>query len=322
MLVQAKPQGTPGKKDFLHQALIYDSVDEFVAAAVPFVRAGIDAGEPVLVRVKRVNAEALDRALGEDSGRADIAPADGFYDNPSRTRARVRQWAGARVGASRARMLGEPPWPLDHEAGIREWARHEAVVNIAFEGWPVTFTCPYDASELPDEIIAAAEATHPSILRSGGAGDSPSYAPPEEFCEELNARTPVRSGHPTLQMPFDIENLSALRTLVSDEGAAAGLWGDRLLDQTLAVDEVATNAILHGSSPARLKLWREEDELIWEVSDTGPGIADPLAGQIAPDPSALDGRGLWMARMICDALEFRCDTDGTVVSLHFSLDPN
>ena len=58
---------------------------------------------------------------------------------------------------------------------------------------------------------------------------------------------------------------------------------------------------------------------MWEISDTGPGIRDPLAGQMAPDPAALRGRGLWMARLICDALEFRTDRDGTVVALHFTL---
>ena len=322
MLVRAKTHPIPENGDFLHHALLYDSVENFVDAALPFVRAGIEADEPVLARVKRDNADALTQALGDDGGAADVAPAEGFYETPSRTRAKFLDWVGEHAGDARTRILGEPPWPLDSEAGIREWARHESVINVAFWGLPVTFACPYDEAALPDTIIDCAESTHPLILRSGGSSDSSAYARPELFVEKLNAQTPVRGGRPTMQMPFDLGNLDAVRSLVGSEGAAAGLQGDRLLDHTLAVDEVATNAILHGASPARLKLWREPGELIWEVSDTGPGIRDPLAGQIAPDPAALGGRGLWMARMISDSLEFRSDGDGTVVALHFALPAN
>jgi anti-sigma regulatory factor (Ser/Thr protein kinase) len=322
MQVQATPQGTPRKGEFLHQALIYDSAEDFVDAALPFVRAGLEAGEPILARVRRDNADALVSSLGEDAVRADIAPAEGFYETPSRTRAKFLEWANRHGPENRVRVLGEPPWPLDSEAEIREWARHESVINLAFSDRPVSFACPYDEGSLPEEIIHTAESTHPSILRSGGSSDSSSYAPPEVFCGELNAEAPVRAGQPAMQMPFDRGDLPAVRELVEQEAAAAGLRGVRLADVTLAVDEVATNAILHGSTTALLKLWREPGRLIWEVSDTGPGIRDPLAGQIAADPSALGGRGLWMARLICDALEFRGDGSGAVVALHVTLPGN
>jgi len=322
MLVRAKHHPTPGTGDFFHHALIYDSAQDFVAAALPFVRAGIEADEPVLARVRRDNADALTEALGGDAGDADIAPAEDFYDTPSRTRARFLDWVSERPRGVRMRILGEPSWPLESDAGIREWARHESVINVAFWNLPVSFACPYNERELPGEIIDCAQSTHPLILRSGGSSDSSVYARPELFVEKLNAQTPVRGGRPALQMPFDLGNLDAVRGLVESEGAAAGLAGDRLLDHTLAVDEVATNAIRHGASPARLKLWREPGQLIWEISDTGPGIRDPLAGQLAPDPVALGGRGLWMARMISDSLEFRSDGDGTVVALHFALPAN
>jgi anti-sigma regulatory factor (Ser/Thr protein kinase) len=319
MLVHSTSQDAPTTTGFLHQALIYDSVEDFVEAALPFVRAGIEDGEPVLARVKRDNAEALTAALGDAAEEADVAPAEDFYETPSRTRAKFLDWVDEHGGDARVRVLSEPPWPLDSEAGIREWERHESVVNLAFSGRPVSFACPYDARSLPGEIVDSAESTHPSILRSAGTSDSSAYTNPEDFCDKLNAQAPVRSGLPTLQMPFDRGDLRAVRELVEEEGSAAGLGGTDLFDMTLAVDEVATNAILHGSSTARLKLWREPGRLVWEVSDTGPGIRDPLAGQIAPDPMALGGRGLWMARMICDSLEFRSDGSGTVVALYVSL---
>ena len=320
MLVQSDMEADPQSRDLVHQALLYVSVDDFAESTAPFVLAGMEAGEPVLVRVGRDNAAALRAALGDAADDADLGASESFFDTPSRTRQKLLDWVAENgEGTHRVRVLSESPWPLESAAAVREWERHEAVTNVAFEGLAVSFVCAYDMRSLPSEIVEAAAATHPVIVRSGGAGESPTYSDPDEFCDWINARTPVRGDRPMLQMPFDLDNLAAVRRLAESEGAAAGLSGDHLFDHVLAVDEVATNAVLHGGPPAHLKLWREPGELIWEVSDGGAGIGDPLAGQLPPNPLELSGRGLWMARMTCDSLEFRSDSSGTVVSLHVAL---
>lgn len=320
MLVSAKEQASPRDGEFSHNALIYDSAEGFADVALPFVRDGIEAGEPTLVRIRRDNARTLTEALGGDARQADIAPAEEFYETPARTRDKLLDWIDRNDGqGKRVRVLGEPPWPVGSEAAMREWERYEAVANVVFWSFDASLGCLYDERLLPSDVIDSAAATHPVLTDPEGSGESSAYSRPELFCERLNAQTPTRTGHPLIQMPFDLDNLDAVRSLVESEGAAVGLRGSKLMDHMIAVDEVATNAIQHGASPARLKLWREPGEIVWEVSDTGAGIRDPLAGQIAPDPSALRGRGLWMARMICDALEFRTDQDGTVVALHFTL---
>jgi anti-sigma regulatory factor (Ser/Thr protein kinase) len=319
-VVSTEEQASPRDGEFSHQALIYESAEGLADVALPFVREGLDAGEPVLVRIRRDNARSLTQGLRDDAREVDIAAAEDFYETPARTRAKLLDWVDRNDGGGqRVRVLGEPPWPLRSEAGVREWERYEAVVNVVFWCFDACFGCLYDQQSLPPEVVDSAAATHPVLTHPDGSGESSAYSRPELFCERLNAQTPTRTGHPAIQMPFDLGNLDAVRSLVESEGAAVGLRGDRLVDHTIAVDEVATNAIQHGASPARLKLWREPAEIVWEVSDTGAGIRDPLAGQIAPGPTALRGRGLWMARMICDALEFRTDQDGTVVALHFTL---
>ena len=55
-----------------HQALLYSSRDEFVDATLPFVRAGAEAGEAVLVAVRERNLEALRAELGEDAGGSEV----------------------------------------------------------------------------------------------------------------------------------------------------------------------------------------------------------------------------------------------------------
>ena len=69
--------------------------------------------------------------------------------------------------------------------------------------------------------------------------------------------------------------------------------------------EIATNAVVHGRTPATLRIWHADGEVIVEVSDEGDGIRDVLAGQLMPSPSRPGGRGLWLSRLLCDAVEVR-----------------
>jgi anti-sigma regulatory factor (Ser/Thr protein kinase) len=304
---------------FVHQAHIYDSEQEFLAAAVPFARAGIGAEEAVLARVKASNAEALLDALGGDAYAIDIDAGDGYFETPARTRSKLLDWTRAQADGGRVRVLGEAPWPLSSPAGVREWARHEAVINLAFAGLPVTFACPYDAGGLPPSIIEHAEHTHPEIVRAGSVADSPVYADPRDFCSALNDAAPALSGSPAAELAVEAERLSSLRELVQGHAWEAGVAVGRIADIVLAVDEVATNALVHGAEPAVVRVWREPGEIVFEVSDSGAGIHDPVAGQLVPSGDAAAGRGLWTARQLCDSVEFRRNPSGVAVTLHITL---
>jgi hypothetical protein len=51
------------------------------------------------------------------------------------------------------------------------------------------------------------------------------------------------------------------------------------------------------------------------VSDSGDGIADVLAGQLTPSSVGLGGRGIWLTRLVCDAVEIR-NGSGCTVAIH------
>jgi anti-sigma regulatory factor (Ser/Thr protein kinase) len=51
------------------------------------------------------------------------------------------------------------------------------------------------------------------------------------------------------------------------------------------------------------------------VSDAGEGISDVLAGQFTPPTAGVGGRGLWLTRLVCDAVEIR-NEEGCTVSIH------
>jgi anti-sigma regulatory factor (Ser/Thr protein kinase) len=67
--------------------------------------------------------------------------------------------------------------------------------------------------------------------------------------------------------------------------------------------------------PATLRIWQGEAELICEVSDSGEGIKDVLAGQLTPASDGVGGRGIWLTRLLSDAVEIRNGVDCTV-SIH------
>ena len=306
------------RQGLVHQALIYHSDQGFLDVALPFVEEGICLEEPTLVAVQGRNVDNLREALGGEPAGVRLLSVEQWYETSARTRDKFAAWAGERVhgdgGTGRVRLIGEPPWALGHEAQIRDWARNESVVNVAFEGMPVTFICPYDARALPEDVLDHALSTHPEIVEASGWSSSGEYEDPAEFCRRLSSSMQIPAGTPVGEVEFTIDDLPLLRRLVVAAATEAGLPPARTEELTLAVNEIATNAVLHGRPPATLRIWSAEDELLCEVSDAGVGIEDELAGQLRPAPRGRGGRGLWLARLLCDAVEIHNDP-GCVVAL-------
>ena len=301
-------------RGFVHQALIYGSDEEFVGVALPFVEEGIAAGEPTLVAAQRRNVENLREGLGAAAG-ATLLSVEEWYETSARTRDKFARWAMERVGSDRVRLIGEPPWAIGDEVQVRDWARHESVVNVAFDGMPVTFVCPYDSRVLPDEVVAHAHGTHPEIVSGSGTSASPTYQDPREFCRRLDSSVRANRGAIVAEITFDRSDLPAVRRAVESVAAGAGLPPERVEEMVVAVNEVATNAVIHGRSPARLRIWDDGGALVFEVSDRGEGIRDVLAGQLTPSATGLSGRGLWLTRLLSDAVEIQSG-DGCTVSIH------
>jgi serine/threonine-protein kinase RsbW len=125
----------------------------------------------------------------------------------------------------------------------------------------------------------------------------------------------VLDGGSLCELTFTLGDLSTVRRVVEKAAAGAGLSAARVGEMVLAVNEVATNAVTHGRPPARLRIWEGNDELVFEVSDAGDGIADALAGETRPATGAPSGRGLWLTGLLADSVEVRSG-DGCTVSVH------
>lgn len=134
---------------------------------------------------------------------------------------------------------------------------------------------------------------------------------------------PSRIGAPEVvdvDQPFDEDGLYAMRATVAAHAANLGA-GPVLVEQMLIVaSELATNAIRHGGGSGRLRVWREHAWLHVEVSDRGPGMADPTAGSRPPDQTATEGRGLWICRQLVTDLQVATGPRGTTVTAVVGLD--
>ena len=102
---------------------------------------------------------------------------------------------------------------------------------------------------------------------------------------------------------------------VHDHASAAGVSAARTADFVLAINELVGNSVRHGGGGGELRLWREGDFVVGEVSDRGT-ITDPLAGRRRPTPDQDSGRGLWIANQVCDLVEIRSEPGATVVRAH------
>jgi anti-sigma regulatory factor (Ser/Thr protein kinase) len=118
-----------------------------------------------------------------------------------------------------------------------------------------------------------------------------------------------------LDQSFDAGGLYALRAAVAAHASAMGLDDVRLGGLMVVASELATNAIRHGGGTGRLRLWREGETLHCQVSDSGPGIADPeTVGTTRVPLSADNGRGIWIVRQISDRVEITTGTTGTTIT--------
>lgn len=297
---------------FRHDALIYRDADEFLSGAMPFLRAGLEAGEPVLVAVARARRELLESELRGDADYVRFAPVEEVAQNPAGIIPLWKDFVEEGGGRS-VRGVGEAVWPGRDEAAVEECQRHEALLNVAFAPRPSwSLLCPFDASALPERTIEAVAASHRLIWREGRVEESPLSFEAER--DALAGELPPPRA-PAEAVRFGLDGLAEVRRRVRRTAEAAGLGADATDGLVTAASELAANSVMHGGGSGELRLWREGDRLLVEVTDQGR-IDQPLAGRLRPGLTQEGGRGLWLANRLCDLVQIRSGTDGTTVRLH------
>jgi anti-sigma regulatory factor (Ser/Thr protein kinase) len=299
----------------IHQALVFDSPAAFLAAAIPFVTEGVHRGDSVVAVTSAENTELLRQSLNGTADQVAFLPTAAWFDSPGRTLNAYHRRIDALPGSTGIlRVLGEPVWSGLDPLETSEWGRYESVMNVALADARAWVMCGYDSRTLPAAIVDGARRTHPSLAVGTGSEVSAVYADPASYYAELNG--PL-APHPDagVELLAGFTELAPVRQFIDDHALRLGLPGVRLDDFTLAINEIATNAVRHGAGHGDLRLWATERRVTCEVSDSGTAV-DNFLGFLRADPGAGKGHGLWIARQICDLLEMRTGPSGTTVRLH------
>lgn len=316
--MSASSRVAPTRAGLSHEALLYTGVDGFLATTVPFVRAGIEADEPVLVALPPGRIDALRDALGADADAVRFADMTVMGQNPARIIPAWRDFLDDRAAAGRRRGIGEPIWAGRTDVEVVECLRHEALLNIAFGSGPDwTLLCPYDVATLPDEVIAEAWRSHPVVHHDGAADRSPTVQGAEWATAHLADPLPVPPAGSD-QLRFGVDGVRHVRDYVSAHMVAADLDAVRSFDLLIAVSEIATNSLQHGGGQGTVTVWHDAETFVCEVADRGV-LDDPLVGRVLPGRDDEGRRGVWLANQLCDLVQIRVFDTGTVVRLHMSL---
>lgn len=297
---------------FRHEAVLYRGLADLVDRVAPFVKEGVDLGQPVLVAMLPDRLAALEKALGADAARVHFVDMAELGRNPARIIAAWRRFLTAATGSISPRGVGEPIWAGRRPAEIIESGLHESLLNVAFDGGPGwALMCPYDVEALPAWVIQDAMRTHPVV--SPDLDRSVGYGGHQHAADAFAASLSDPPGFAD-EVPFADGDLGALRAIVKRLCARAGLSQDTSDDMVLAAHELAANSLLNGGGRGLLRSWTEPDAFVVEVSDSG-SITDTLIGRELRSSSAEKGRGVWMANQLCDLVQVRSTSTGTVVRL-------
>ncbi|MFE5818011.1 anti-sigma factor RsbA family regulatory protein [Streptomyces sp. NPDC056479] len=298
---------TPPQDRFDHRMSVFDTDDEFLADALPFLTEALAApGEPPPVVIAAPgNLDLLRDALGTDAKDIGLVPHTDWYTGSAANA--IAQGAGylaANAGpGGRVHLLMEPVWGGRAGRSPREtaeWIRYEALANLLFAPHATTALCAYDARVTGPAIVAAARRAHP------GTGV---YEDPFRLAAELDAV-------PLPPPPADAERLTgpapaadAVRTWATVQGLSAA---DAELFGTAVAEAAAAVGPLDGAL-----LWGEAPACVCELR-TGHRVDDPLAGFVPPASAELEpGQGLWFARQVCAYVDVRVEGDGASVRLQY-----
>jgi anti-sigma regulatory factor (Ser/Thr protein kinase) len=299
---------------FEHPALFYRGRTEYLAGTVPFVLEGLALGQLVAVAVPSPNLALIEAELGPLTGSVELMDMTEAGRNPSRIIPGVLlAFADAHTGP--VRLVGEPIWQGRTALEYPACLAHEALINLAFEGRDATILCPYDEEGLDEEVLTDAVRTHPVLLDRRGRRDSDGYAPVAVLAEHGCVAKPPLYAAGT---KFGLRELSAARRFVAENAVRFGLSTERVADLTLAVSELCANSVIHADGEGTLYLWRENSQVVCEVSDKGR-ISDPLAGRRPADADQLGGRGLLLVNEVADLVRMHSDAEGTTVRAYLSI---
>jgi anti-sigma regulatory factor (Ser/Thr protein kinase) len=314
-----RPARPPGRGELAHAAAAVGSDVELLEVAVPFLDAGLTAGDLVALACSPQTVALVCAELGDRAGSVISDPGItllGSRAPDALTVCRRYLEHAMAAGSGKLRVLSE----VDFGSAPSDWRegqRFESVFNRLMADAPVSAVCLYDSRRLPDAVLTSAAATHPELVHGTAWSGNPRFQDPGTYVPALPLpREPVENGAPVFDV-VDAPTLVGLRRQLGAVLAARVPDRDQQEDLHLGASEIAANAFRHGVRPVSAQVWADGDRVICVISDRGTSYADPFSG-FAP-AHGLDlshgGMGLWLARKLWDHVDLLPGPEGLTVRL-------
>ena len=114
------------------------------------------------------------------------------------------------------------------------------------------------------------------------------------------------------------DDLAVLRRFLDDQAALAGSTADQSERLKLAVNEVVTNTLRHTCFGGVLRMWADSRRVVCEVTDCGRLRRSAMGPPAAPDDRGA-GRGMYLARQLCDDFQIEAGPGRVTARLSVSL---
>jgi PAS domain S-box-containing protein len=190
-----------------HLCLIYETQEEQLAAALPYLRAGLERGEKCFYIADENTASAVLDALhkgGTDvnrylrSGALTLASKNDVFRKTGRFDADllIPFWIEAAAQAEAEgfpglRVLPEMTWTLGDGGVPARLIEFESKVNHMCRDHKITGICQYKRAGFPPEVLLGVLRTHPIVVYGGLVAKNPYYVPPEELLKPDQAALEV-----------------------------------------------------------------------------------------------------------------------------------
>lgn len=181
-----------------HLCAFYDGLAERDDVLLPFLRAGLTAGDKCICVIDASDLDAVVGDLWADLGEGrtmvehqlEVLPVERVY---LRTGAFVPDlmldfWddivssALGAEGFSFVRSVGDTTWALRDAPGVvNQLIVYESRLNRFLPLYPQVILCLYDIGRLSGEMIVDLVKTHPKLLVRGAIVENPDYLEPDEF---------------------------------------------------------------------------------------------------------------------------------------------
>ena len=220
--------GVAGQTRSAHTASLFSSDEEQMSSAVPFLLAGIDAGEKCVYIVDNNSEDAIVDAVMKvrdvqsslDSGQLTFFDKDETYLRDGRfdvgrmlSSLHEFERNSLSEGYKGLAITGEMTWSCADVPGAESLVEYEARVNSLYPESTARILCQYYEPSFDHEILLDVIRTHPKLIIDGDICTNPYFLPLEEFLSVKGGRVPEETYRRTTRDILKRVRLSMIHRL-------------------------------------------------------------------------------------------------------------